>query len=142
MQTYILLAQAFALLSFLVHRLATCLLYLPYAILRCSINSLRKRNGAVEDKGCTFYEGTVFHERRKPVHNAFRCTHLSCCCDSAVRQRRFLPHRIVRIKTLMGPCIPVMLPSDLADHQVLRTHLSQHHAVKIAGTRHMEQFVS
>ena len=88
MQTHILLAQAFALLSFLVHRIAACLLYLPYAVLRCSINSLRKRNGAVEEKGCTFYEGTVFHERRKPVHNAFRCTHLSCCCDSAMQSKK------------------------------------------------------
>ena len=82
----VLLAQGLALLSFLVHRIAACLLYLPYAILRCSINSLRKRTGAVEEDGCTFYEGTVFHERRKPVHNAFRCIHPSRWCDSAIPQ--------------------------------------------------------
>ena len=98
MPDFVLLAQGLALLTFLVHRIAACLLYLPYAVLRCSVNSLRKRNEAVEEQSCTFYEGTVFHERRRPVHNAFRCTHPSRCCDSAMLQRRVLAHKSVRMK--------------------------------------------
>ena len=84
MRDTILLAQGLALLSFLVHRIAAGLFYFPHAFLRCSINSLRNCTGAVEEEGCIFYEGTVFHERRKPVHNAFRCIRPSRCCGSAI----------------------------------------------------------
>lgn len=68
-----LLAQGFALLVFLIQSTAACLLYLPIAIFKCSLISLSKPTASKIAEGCTFYEGTVFHERRSPVRNAFRC---------------------------------------------------------------------
>ena len=66
------LAQVLALLGFLAHTIAACLLHLPVAILRCFYTSLRKPKPEEGRQGCTFYEGEVFHERHKPAHNAFR----------------------------------------------------------------------
>ena len=68
----VLLAQGLALLVFLVQSTAACIFHLPIAILRCCLSSFRKCKTEDGDEGCTFYEGTVFHERHKPVHNAFR----------------------------------------------------------------------
>ena len=65
-------AQGLALFTFLVQCIAACLLHLPVAFFRCFLASLRKQKADERAPGCTFYEGSVMHERHKPVHNAFR----------------------------------------------------------------------
>jgi hypothetical protein len=72
MPTFVILAQGLALLAFLANSIAACLLHLPLAVLRCSLNSLCKAAGNVNNERCTFFEGSVYHERQKPVHNIFR----------------------------------------------------------------------
>jgi len=68
----VLLAQGLALLIFVVQSTAACIFHLPIAVLRCYLSSFRKYRIDEGDEGCTFYEGTVFHKRHKPVQNAFR----------------------------------------------------------------------
>ena len=77
----VLLAQALALFTFVVQTIAACLLHLPVAILRCFLGSFRKRKAEDGDPGCVFYEGTVFHERLKPVHNSFRLLPIAPPCQ-------------------------------------------------------------
>jgi len=68
----VLAAQALALLGFLASSILRVACYLPYALLRCLLLSKAAADSS-DDACCVFYEGTVCHERRKPVHNAFRC---------------------------------------------------------------------
>ena len=72
MHDFVLVAQGLALLAFLAKSTAACLLHLPLAVLRCCLSSLSKSAGDENNRGCTFFEGNVFHERQKPVHNSFR----------------------------------------------------------------------
>lgn len=66
-------AQGISLLLFFIRTSITALLYLPYAILQCLTSqkapATQEQDG---DGSCVFYEGTVYHVRRKPIHNAFR----------------------------------------------------------------------
>ncbi|BDA45180.1 hypothetical protein COCOBI_06-6630 [Coccomyxa sp. Obi] len=66
-------AQGISLLLFFIRTSITAVLYLPYAILQClssqKVPATQEQDG---DSSCVFYEGTVYHVRRKPVHNAFR----------------------------------------------------------------------
>ena len=72
MLDFVMVAQALALLAFLAKSTAAFLLHLPLAVLRCCSISFSKRAGVKNSRGCTFFEGTVFHERQKPVPNSFR----------------------------------------------------------------------
>jgi hypothetical protein len=67
-----LLAQGLSLVAFLAQSILACLLHLPVAIFKSALGSFRNRESEGGHPGCTFYEGIVFHERLKPVHNAFR----------------------------------------------------------------------
>ncbi|CAL8469053.1 g8594 [Coccomyxa elongata] len=66
-------AQGVSLLLFFIRTSITAVLYLPYAILKCLTSqkapATQEQDG---DGSCVFYEGTVYHVRRKPIHNAFR----------------------------------------------------------------------
>lgn len=65
-----LMAQAVALLGFLLKSSIIAAICLPYAILRCLTPSKTASDPAQDS--CVFYEGTVYHVRRKPLHNSFR----------------------------------------------------------------------
>lgn len=65
--------QAAALLWTVVTASLQVLLNLPYALLRCCAAAVSKapRNGGSAGQ-CIFYEGTVEHVRKRPVHHAFK----------------------------------------------------------------------
>lgn len=70
----VVLAQGFALLFFLLKTIVTAVAFLPYAFLRCVAAPKASTNESKASEGpVVYYEGTVYHIRRKPVVNSFRC---------------------------------------------------------------------
>ena len=91
-----LLAQAAELLWTLLYTVVMCAIDIPIAAFLCMLEYPQE----AEDKKqvsstCIFYEGTVDHERKKPVHHAFRqgdaqdvCTHSNPLQSSSGFSRR------------------------------------------------------
>ena len=68
----VLALQGIALLYFVVKTSITVVLSLPAALLQCWWSSSAQGALSDESTGCVFYEGSVWHERTRPVHNTFR----------------------------------------------------------------------